>query len=114
VIFGDPRRAKAALAKAAAHARGLDLQIEVLTAQVVPFPLPLSEPPVSVEFAERAVSQLVAGVDAAVSVHILLCRDSNEALRKAVPRESLVVIAGDNLRLARLLAADGHRLIVIH
>ena len=114
VIFADNARAKSALRTAVAHARGLDMQIELLVAHVTPFPLPLEEPPVSLDFMERAMSELVADIDGAVLVSILLCRDSDEALRKAVGPESLVVIPVGMPKLARLLAADGHRLMVIH
>ena len=114
VIFTDESGTKAALVAAAGLARGLDLSIELLAAQVVPYPLPLNEPPVSVGFTQRAMARLVFGLDADISVRILLCRDADETLRKAVGRETLVVIGRGKQRLARLLKSDGRRLIVIH
>jgi hypothetical protein len=113
VIFTDEGATKAALAAAAGLARGLDLPLELLAAQVVPYPLPLNEPPVPVGFTERVMARLVMSLEAAVPVRILLCRDPEETLRNAIGREALVVIGRGKRRLARLLKSDGRRVIVI-
>jgi hypothetical protein len=113
VIFTGEPETKAVLSAAASLAHGLDLPLEVLAAQVVPYPLPLDEPPVAVDFAEHAMSRLVAGLDAQVAVRILLCRDAEETLSKAVGPDTLVVIGSGNPKLARLLASDRRRVLVI-
>jgi hypothetical protein len=114
VIFTDTARTKTALLAAARLARGLGLPLELLTAQIVPYPLPLNEPPVSIDFVARAMSRLVADLEADISVRILLCRDADETLRNAVRPDALVVIGGGRPKLTRLLQSDGRRLIVIH
>lgn len=114
VIFTDAARTKTALQAAARLARGLDLPLELLTAQVVPYPLPLSEPPVSVEFIGGAMARLVGELEAEISVRILLCRDRDRTIRDAVAPDALVIIGGRRPRLARLLKSDGRRVIVIH
>jgi hypothetical protein len=113
VIFTDAPETRTVLSAAASLAHGLDLPLEVLAAQIVPYPLPLDAPPVAVDFAEQAMTRLVAGLDAQVAVRILLCRDADETLRKAVGPDALVVIGGGNPKLARLLASDRRRVIVI-
>ena len=114
VIFTDVEGTRAALTAAAGLAQGLGLPLELLAARVVPYPLPLNEPPVSVEFMEGAMSRLVGDLDAEVSVNILLCRDPDQTLRQALGPDALVVIGGGKPKLARLLQSDGRRLIVIH
>lgn len=114
MIFTDAARTKTALQAAARLARGLDLPLELLTAQVVPYPLPLSEPPVSVEFIGGAMARLVGELEAEISVRILLCRDRDRTIRDAVAPDALVIIGGRRPRLARLLKSDGRRVIVIH
>ena len=113
VIFTDEAGTKAALAAAAGLARGLDLSLELLAPQVVPYPLPLDEPPVSLDFVERVMARLLDRLEADVFVRILLCRDSDETLRNAVGPEALVIIGPGKPGLARLLKSDGRRLIVI-
>jgi hypothetical protein len=114
VLFTDAAGTKAALAAATGLARGLGLPVELLAARVVPYPLPLDEPPVTIEFMEGTMSRLVVDLDTEVSVSILLCRDPNEALRNALGPDALVVIGGGKPKLARLLLSEGRRLIVIH
>ena len=50
VIFTDLHKTAAALATARNMARGLGARITLLMAQVVPYPLPLYEPDVAIEF----------------------------------------------------------------
>ena len=113
VIFTDEAGTKAALAAAAGLARGLDLSLELLAPQVVPYPLPLDEPPVSLDFVERVMARLLNRLEADVFVRILLCRDSHETLRNAVGPEALVIIGPGKPRLTRLLKSDGRRVIVV-
>ena len=114
VIFTDNAGTKTALAAAARLARGLDLPLELLAAQVVPYPLPLDDPPVSIDFVEGVMARLLIGVEADISVRILLCRDSAQTLRSAVEPEALVVIGPGKSRLARRLAAGHRRVMIVH
>jgi hypothetical protein len=113
VIFTDAPETRTVLSAAASLAHGLDLPLEVLATQIVPYPLPLDEPPVAVDFAEHAMARLAADLDAQVAVRILLCRNPEETLRKAVGPDALVVIGRRNPRLVRLLSSDRRRVIVI-
>jgi hypothetical protein len=120
VIFTNKAGTKAALSAASRLARGLDLPLSLLAARQVPYPLPLENPPVGIEFIESAMRELVSGQDPEITVHILLCRERDEALRDALGPDALVVLGTGNSwwksryrHLARCLKADGRRLILI-
>lgn len=118
VIFTDVARTRITLAAASQYALGLNAQMTILNVQVVPYPLPLDHPPVSVEFTERTLRALASEQTVATAVELYFCRDKNETIRKVLKPESLVVIGGRKWwpapenRLARLLRRDGHRVIL--
>ncbi len=121
VIYTDVGGTRTALDAAARLARGLNLALLLLAARRVPFPLPLDDPPVSVEFAEQAMYSLVGGLDVELAVKILLCREPEDALREAIAPEALVVIGTGKQwwrrqyrNLARKLKAEGRQLILIN
>jgi hypothetical protein len=120
VIFTDPARTRAALSAAIELARGLEMPLLLLAARPVPFPLPLEQPPVSVEFTEEAMYRLASGLDAEIAIQILLCREPADALRAALPSDTLVVIGTGRgwwrspyRTLVRRLKADGRQLVLI-
>ena len=127
VIFTDLPKTAAALAKARTMARGLGARITLMVARVVPYPLPLAEPDVPVEFTERLLEPLACEPDAAedIAIEIYLCRDRNETIRRAVPPDSLVIVGARKWRwwpsgwftwersLARMLRRDGRRVLVV-
>jgi hypothetical protein len=124
VIFTDLPKTAAALATARSMARGLGARITLMVARVVPYPLPLAEPDVPVEFTERLLESLAVAVED-TTVEIYLCRDRNETIRRAVPPDSLVILGARKWRwwpswlpsrdsqLARLLRQDGRRVLVV-
>jgi hypothetical protein len=119
VIFTDLPKTAAALAAARTLARDLGARITLMAAQVVPYPLPLAEPDVPVEFTERVMESLAVDNDAAVEIY--LCRDRNEAIRRVLPPDSLVIFGARKWRwwpswesrLARLLRQDGRRVLLV-
>jgi hypothetical protein len=118
VIFTDFEGTRRALQAAAQLAHDLETRFVLLAAQVVPYPLPLDDPPVAAEFTERVLSQLVSEQEAEVSVKLYLCRDRKETIRSALGPDSLVVLGtrrrwwpGSERMLARLLRRDGHKVI---
>jgi hypothetical protein len=119
VIYTSLPRTRAALAAAASLAVGLDARVTILAAQVVPYPLPLEEPPVAVEFTERKLWQMAAEQETGAAVSVYLCRDREETIRQVLRPESLVVIGGrkwwwptEEQHLAKILRRDGHRVIL--
>lgn len=126
VIFTDLPKTAAAVAAARTMARGLDARITLMVAQVVPYPLALAEPSIPVEFTERALEPLACEKDdAGITIEILLCRDRDETLRRAVPPDSLVIVGARKRRwwlagwftwersLAKILRRDGRRVLVV-
>jgi hypothetical protein len=119
VIFTDLPKTTAALAAARTLARDLGARITLMAAQIVPYPLPLAEPDVPVEFTERVMESLAVDNEAAVEIY--LCRDRDEAIRRALPPNSLVILGARKWRwwpswesrLARLLRHDGQRVLVV-
>ncbi len=108
-----------ALKTAASLARGLAARIRVLVPQIVPFPLPLSEPPVPAEFTERRFRTVVEGTRIDTRVDIRVCRDRLQMVSESLEPRSLVVIAqgagwwpASEKRLARQLARLGHHVIL--
>jgi hypothetical protein len=119
VIFTDFSNTAAALAKAGSLARGLGARITLVVAQVVPYPLPLNLPDVPVEFTERTLQQLATGD---TDIQILLCRDREDAIRRALPPDCLVIIGMRQCRwwlscrersFAGRLRRDGLRVLVV-
>jgi hypothetical protein len=119
VIFTDLAKTAAALATARTLAQDLGARITLMAAQVVPYPLPLNQPDVPVEFTERVMESLAIDNDATVEIY--LCRDRNEAIRHVLPPDSLVIVGARKWRwwpswesrLARLLRHDGRRVLVV-
>ena len=102
-----------ALKMAAEFASGL-APVRLLAIQVVPYPLALDAPPVSVKFLERRFVELVkeAAVDAKVDIR--LARDAEDELSP----HCVVVIGGRrrwwptaSMRMARRLERLGHQVV---
>jgi hypothetical protein len=113
--------ARTALASVSAYARGLDARITIVALQVVPYPLPLEEPPVHIGVTEQALSVLAAEQPVETAVEIYLCRDRFETARQVLKPESTVMIAGSKrwwrstpeARLGAILQREGHRVVYV-
>lgn len=122
VIFTNPQATAAALQYAASLAHDLDAVVRLRAGIVVPFLLPLDEPPVSVAFTERLLSGLVSRLDAnsfARTVDLYVCRDWQETLLQILKPDSPVVIGSSTRwwpraedRLTKALRSNGHRVLV--
>ena len=120
VIFTTPETTQASLRTASELARDLGATLELLVPKVVPYPLPLHDPPAPAEFTEQNVSALAATCDVDVTVRVLLCRDPEETVPLWLPPESAVVIGrrrawgpGSFRRLIRIMKRSGHHVIVV-
>jgi hypothetical protein len=122
VIFTDPQATAAALKCAESLAQDLGAVIRLRAGMVVPFPLPLDEPPVSVAFTERLLTDLASQLDAdgfERTVDVYVCRDWQETLLQILNPDSPVVIGGSKHwwpapenRLVKALRSKGRRVIV--
>ena len=120
VIYTTPETTRDSLERASVLARGLGARLELLIAEVVPYPLPLDHPPASSRFTDAALDALVANCGVDVDVHVLLCRDREQTIPEWLPAGSIAVIGrcrrwgpGSSRRLIRAVRRAGHNVIVL-
>ncbi len=118
VVFTSVSCTLAALRDAGELAIQLRGRITLLVPQVVPYPLPLSSPPVLVDWNERRFHVIASQSSVDTRVRVYLCRDRIEMLRQAIGADSIVILAGvkrwwptSEKRLARQLRRAGHKVI---
>lgn len=119
VVFTSVDATLGALKAARDLARSLGGHITLLVPQIVPYPLPLSNPPVQVDFNERRLRMIASGCRVETRVCICLCRDRVETLKSVLKPHSLVVVGSRKRwwptaekRLADKLRSAGHEVIV--
>jgi hypothetical protein len=100
-------------------ASSLGGRITLIVPQIVPYPLPLTSPPVLVDFNERRLRVLASGCPVETRVSIYLCRDPLETLKSVLKPHSLVVVGSRKRwwptaekRLATKLRKAGHEVMV--
>ena len=123
VVFTSTAETLEALKSAATFSVGNSAEIALLVPLTVPYPLPLEDPPVSLGFACRRISDLASSVstDAELEAYIYLCRNPLETLLSVLQPHSLVVIGVSRRwlinkyrRVARRLRANGHEVVLIN
>ena len=87
--------------------------------QIVPYPLPLTSPPVLVDFNERRLRVIASNCRMETRVSIYLCRDPLETLKSVLKPHSLVVVGSRKRwwptaekRLAAKLRHAGHEVVI--
>ncbi len=123
VVFTKQQATAAALQTAQSLARGLGATIRLRAGIVVPLRLSLDQPPVSVQFMEGLLRNLVGQPEPAgseVTVHLYVCRNWIETLLHVLRPNSLVVIGGrrqwwpsEATRMAAALRVKGHRVALV-
>ncbi len=119
VVFTSVRATIAALQRAAVLARGLHAQVTLVVPQIVPYPLPVTSPPVLTEFNERRFRRIGVRAKTEMTVRIYLCSDRDDLLNAVLPPHSVIVIGGRRgrwrskaeERLARTLSTRGYEVI---
>lgn len=119
VVYTSHEAAANGLKAVGALVHDLNAQVEMVVPQVVPYPLPLSSPPVLIRFNESRYRALAVQAPVPVSVHVYLCRDRLEMLKSLLPATAIVLIGRDRggwfssgSRLARQLRRRGYSVIV--
>jgi len=122
VIFTNMPDTRAALSAATDIAAEMESEIAVIFSQIVPFPLPIDNPPVPLDFASeqiRRLAELVQTDQANLKGFIYLCRNPLDTLLRELPARAIVVIGararwpfGKSKRLARALRKNGHEVIL--
>ena len=118
VIFTSVDATLQALKQAGKLAHQLNGRIMLVAPQVVPYPLPLTSPPVLLDWNERRLRVIADQSEVETIVRIYLCRDRWQALEQALRPHSVVVVGGRKRwwptresRLARRLRHAGHEVI---
>jgi hypothetical protein len=121
VVFTSLDSTLAALTHAGALANRTGRRLTLLVPQVVPYPLPLTSPPVLIDWNDRRFRVIAETSPVDTIVRLYLCRDREETLMQVLARPSLVVIGGARRwwrftaerRLARHLRQAGHEVVFI-
>ncbi len=120
VVFTSVEATAAAIDRAAALLTGLNGHISLVSAQTVPYALPLENPPVSLAFSKRQLLEIAHESPVETTAHLYLCRSRSEILASVLKPGSLVVI-GSRKRwwptwekgLARKLQSNGCHVILL-
>ena len=119
VVFTSVDATLAALKAAGNLASSLGSRITLIVPQIVPYPLPLSSPPVLVDLSERRLRVIANNCRVETRVSIYLCRDPLETLQSVLKPHSLVVLGSRKRwwptaekRLAAKLRRAGHEVVV--
>jgi hypothetical protein len=122
VLYTNPGDTREALNTAVEMACELESEIALIVTQIVPFPLPLDNPPVPLDFATEQIRRLADSASSArtdLQGFIYFCRNPIETLLRELPARSLIVIGvrprwpfGKSKRLARALRRHGHEVIL--
>ena len=118
VIFTSLGATIAALMRAGRLAESLGAQITLVVTQVVPYPLPLTSPPVLLDFQENRFREIAKESPVNIRVQLYLCRDRLETLSRVLKPRSIIVVGGrkrfwplGEKRLVRTLRHAGHEVI---
>jgi hypothetical protein len=118
VIFTSVTATISTLKTAGILAESLGARITLIVPQIVPYPLPLTSPPVLLDFQENRFRAIASESPVNVRVQLYLCRDGIETLKRALKPGSLVVVGGRKRfwptrekSLVRTLRRAGHEVI---
>lgn len=120
VLFLKMQGTLEALEMAATLAKGLHASFRVIVLREVPYSLPLSEPAVSNEFAERQFFDFVSNLRFEVRLDIYLCRNRNRESLEILKPHSLVILCEKKgwwptpeKKLANHLRKHGHQVLLV-
>lgn len=118
VVFTSVEATLTALRAAGTLANRLYGHITLLAPQVVPYPLPLTSPPVLLDWNERRFRDIASDSAVETKVFLYLCRDRAKTLIDVLSPHSIVVLGGlkrlwptSETRLAKTLRRAGHDVI---
>lgn len=101
------------------QAGSLGGHITLIVPQIVPYPLPLTSPPILMDFNERRLRVIANNCRIDTRVCIYLCRDLLETLKSVLKPHSVVIVGSRKRwwptaeqRLAAKLRSAGHEVIV--
>jgi len=93
VLYTSAELAEAALKRAEELAHGMEVRVRLVSAQIVPYPLPVNQPPVNLQHLQHELELISERSGLEVEAEIVLARDIQTALQKALEPHSVVVLA---------------------
>jgi hypothetical protein len=118
VVYTSDRATLSAMQKAAVLADSLHARLTLVYPQIVPYPRPLTSPPVLPEFTEKRLHTIASQIPVDTEIQVCLCRDREDALAATLKPQSVVVLGGRKRwwptaekSLARKLRRAGHEVI---
>jgi hypothetical protein len=118
VVYTSDQATLSAMQKAAVLADSLHARLTLVHPQIVPYPRPLTSPPVPLEFTEKRLRTIASQIPADTDIQVCLCRDREDALAVTLKPRSVVVVGGRKhwwptaeKSLARKLRRAGHEVI---
>jgi len=121
VPYTDPGLTRALLRKAAAMTAGLQARISLVAVHSVPFPADFRCLSCTHSFLVDQLTELAEECPLPVNPQVVLARSRQEGFRYALHPESTVLVGAHRHlwrtgeeRLARMLAADGHKVALLH
>lgn len=118
VLFTTVRETLCALRAAGRLAQGVATAIRLLVPQVVPYPLPLDEPPVPSGHLIREFQLVLEDSQLETRIDVRRCRDQWQTIHDALRPRSVLVIGGApgwwpsrKYRIAARLRAAGHHVV---
>ena len=121
VPFTDPETTREVLQRAVGLTAGLNARIMLVAVHTLPYPLPFVCPTATHAFLVDQLLELANGCELPVASEVVLARSREEGFRHALKADSTVIVGAHRRpwrtseeRLAKTLAADGHRVILLH
>ncbi len=121
VPYTDPGLARAILRKAAALTAGLQARISLVAIHAVPFPADFHCATSTHAFLVDQLTHLAAECALPVNPQVVVARSRQDGFRYALQPNSTIIVGTHRRfwrtseeRLARALAADGHKVALMH
>ena len=110
VVFTSADSTRQTINTAARLAADLGVRVRLIVPQVVPYPIPLDNPPVPDEFSAEKFRQIAADAGVESEVDIRYCRDRTVMLKETLKPGAIVVMA-DNRLASKLRSNRNHVLL---
>jgi hypothetical protein len=119
IPYTTPELTRAAL-RHAGVCSDLDVHVDLVDIQVVPFPCPLDQPPINKEFSGLRLHELFKESGLPGKAAVLYTRDWLEGFRRVLEPGSLIILASKKRwwptreeKLARTLTKAGHHVMLL-
>jgi len=121
VFFTEPQATREVLERAQTLTAGLNARVLLLAVHALPYPSPFVCPTATHAFLVDQLLELSSNCPLPVASQVVLARSREEGFRHVLRSESTILLGTHRHvwrtaeeRLARMLVADGHKVILLH